>query len=123
MRPTNNTLSDFITDISLDQMKSESTKLNQNYVSMMTIHQAKGLEFSYVYMVGLEDGLFPSKRNMYQEALLEEERRLFYVGLTRAIKKITLSYTVNRFQFGISSKSKKSLFFFMYLVLGITTFK
>ena len=110
MRPTNNTLSDFISDISLDQMKSESNKLNQNYVSMMTIHQAKGLEFPYVYIVGLEDGLFPSKRNMNQDTLLEEERRLLYVGLTRAIKKITLSYAVNRFQFGISSKSKKSLF-------------
>jgi len=76
----------------------------------MTIHQSKGLEFSHVYILGLENGLFPSQRNMREKKMLEEERRLFYVAITRAIKSVVLSYAVSRFQFGTINKTEKSLF-------------
>ena len=76
----------------------------------MTIHQSKGLEFPYVYIVGLENGLFPSHRNMREKRMIEEERRLFYVAITRAIKKVVLSYAIRRFQFGAINNTEKSLF-------------
>ena len=76
----------------------------------MTIHQSKGLEFPYVYIVGLENGMFPSQRTMNTTNGLEEERRLLYVAITRASKKVTLSYCLNRFQFGTIQQSDKSIF-------------
>lgn len=69
-------------------------------VTLMTIHMAKGLEFDYVYIVGLEEELFPSQMMLSSRADLEEERRLFYVAITRAKKKLTLSYALNRYRFG-----------------------
>lgn len=69
-------------------------------VTLMTIHMAKGLEFNYVYIVGLEEDLFPSQMMLSSRADLEEERRLFYVAITRAKKKLHLSYALNRYRFG-----------------------
>jgi len=66
----------------------------------MTIHLAKGLEFPYVYIVGLEEDLFPSAMSMNTRSELEEERRLFYVALTRAEKQAYLTYTQNRYRWG-----------------------
>jgi DNA helicase-2/ATP-dependent DNA helicase PcrA len=66
----------------------------------MTIHSAKGLEFKYVYVVGLEENLFPSQMALQSRAELEEERRLFYVAITRAEKQLTLSYAVSRYKWG-----------------------
>ena len=66
----------------------------------MTIHLAKGLEFPYVFIVGLEEDLFPSAMSMNTRAELEEERRLFYVALTRAEKQAVLTYTINRYRWG-----------------------
>ena len=66
----------------------------------MTIHAAKGLEFDHVYIVGMEENLFPSQRAMDSRADMEEERRLFYVALTRACKTCTLSYAQMRFKWG-----------------------
>ena len=66
----------------------------------MTIHAAKGLEFPYVYIVGLEENLFPSQLSLNSRSDLEEERRLFYVAVTRAEKKATLSYALTRYRFG-----------------------
>ena len=66
----------------------------------MTIHLAKGLEFPYVYIVGLEEDLFPSAMSMNTRSELEEERRLFYVALTRAEKQAYMTYTQNRYRWG-----------------------
>ena len=68
--------------------------------ALMTIHLAKGLEFPYVFIVGMEEDLFPSAMSMNTRAELEEERRLFYVALTRAEKQAVLTYTINRYRWG-----------------------
>jgi DNA helicase-2/ATP-dependent DNA helicase PcrA len=69
-------------------------------VNMMTIHSAKGLEFNNVFLVGIEDGIIPSKQNFDNESSIEEERRLFYVGATRAIDTLECSYAERRLRFG-----------------------
>ena len=66
----------------------------------MTIHLAKGLEFPYVYIVGMEEDLFPSAMSMNTRSELEEERRLFYVALTRAERQAYLTYTLSRYRWG-----------------------
>ena len=71
----------------------------RNYVTMMTLHSAKGLEFDNVFIPGLEENIFPSARSMQEEDRLEEERRLMYVGITRARKRLFLSYAYERVQF------------------------
>ena len=93
------TLSDFLLDVALltDADKDDD---DTNKVSLMTIHAAKGLEFKHVNIVGLEENLFPSQRAMDSRAELEEERRLFYVALTRACESCTLSYATTRFKWG-----------------------
>jgi DNA helicase-2/ATP-dependent DNA helicase PcrA len=78
----------------------ESDDENAEKVSLMTIHQAKGLEFSHVYVAGLEETLFPSSMSLESRADLEEERRLFYVAITRAEKRLTLTYALTRFRHG-----------------------
>lgn len=72
----------------------------KNKVSLMTIHAAKGLEFPYVFVVGVEENLFPSMMAIGSRQELEEERRLFYVALTRAMKLATITYAETRFRFG-----------------------
>jgi DNA helicase-2/ATP-dependent DNA helicase PcrA len=94
------TLAEFMSDIALLTDADETDKTNQNHVSLMTIHAAKGLEFPYVYIVGLEENLFPSQLSLMSRPELEEERRLFYVALTRAEKRVTLSYATNRYKWG-----------------------
>jgi DNA helicase-2/ATP-dependent DNA helicase PcrA len=71
-----------------------------NKVTLMTVHAAKGLEFPYVFVVGLEQNLFPSMMAGDSQENLEEERRLFYVAITRAEKRLFLSHTTNRFKWG-----------------------
>ena len=105
---TNSSLINFINEISLDEQVE--SKNNKEYISLMTIHQSKGLEYPYVYIVGLENGLFPSQKSMKQQILLEEERRLLYVAITRGAQKVTLSYALNRFRFGSITQAEKSLF-------------
>lgn len=90
-------LDEFLADASLMSSVDEAT--DQNSVTLMTMHAAKGLEFPVVFLVGLEDGLFPSSRSDTEESL-EEERRLAYVGMTRAMKKLFLTYAMTRFSFG-----------------------
>lgn len=96
------TLDEFMQEITLltsvDQEDEKDT--NNDKVSMMTIHAAKGLEFPYVYIVGLEENLFPSQLSLNSRSDLEEERRLFYVAITRAEKQATLSYATVRYRFG-----------------------
>jgi DNA helicase-2/ATP-dependent DNA helicase PcrA len=77
---------------------------------MMTIHSAKGLEFPFVYIVGLEENLFPSQLAVHSREELEEERRLFYVALTRAKKKIQLSYATSRWRWGQLTDCEPSRF-------------
>ena len=79
-------------------------------VRLMTLHQAKGLEFSHVFIVGLEEGLLPHSRSIHTIHELEEERRLFYVGITRAKKKLYITYARRRFIFGRRGESVKSRF-------------
>ena len=83
---------------------------NRNRVTLMTVHSAKGLEYGYVYIVGLEENLFPSQRAMETVDGLEEERRLFYVALTRAKCEATLSYAETRFRWGSMEFSRPSRF-------------
>lgn len=92
----------FMQDIALltDADKKTEGEEDRNRVSLMTIHAAKGLEFPYVYIVGLEENLFPSQMALNSREELEEERRLFYVALTRAEKQVTLSYAVTRYRWG-----------------------
>lgn len=82
----------------------------KNAVTMMTIHSAKGLEFPVVFVTGLEEGLFPVSGAMMYEDELEEERRLFYVAITRAKSKLYLSYANQRYKFGVQSYQMKSRF-------------
>lgn len=89
----------FLQDIALltDEDRNEKT---DEAVTLMTVHMAKGLEFNYVFIVGLEEDLFPSQMMLSSRADLEEERRLFYVAITRAKKKLFFSYALNRYRFG-----------------------
>ncbi|MEG1644202.1 MAG: 3'-5' exonuclease [Alistipes sp.] len=91
-----------------DMDKDDSS--DRNKVTLMTIHSAKGLEYKYVYIVGLEENLFPSQRAMESPDGFEEERRLFYVALTRAKAAVTLSYAEMRFKWGNMEFSHPSCF-------------
>lgn len=94
-----------VTDTDLKDAKDDGES-----VTMMTIHSAKGLEFRNVYIVGMEENLFPSQMMITSRADLEEERRLFYVAITRAEKKLTLSYATSRYQWGNLRSCEKSRF-------------
>ena len=93
------TLPDFLEEVAL--MSSVDTQTTQQKVTLMTLHAAKGLEFPVVFMVGMEEGIFPTAR-AYEAGpkALEEERRLCYVGMTRAREELHLSYAASRLQFG-----------------------
>jgi len=83
---------------------------NPDKVTLMTVHMAKGLEFPYVYIVGMEEDLFPSAMSVNTRAELEEERRLFYVALTRAEKKATITFAESRYRWGKLNFSEPSRF-------------
>jgi DNA helicase-2/ATP-dependent DNA helicase PcrA len=106
------TLDIFMRDIALmtDADKKTEKEEDKNRVVLMTIHAAKGLEFKYVYIVGLEENLFPSQMSLTSRPDLEEERRLFYVALTRAEKRATLSYSTTRYKWGNLVYSEPSRF-------------
>ncbi len=93
-------LADFLIDVALLTDTDAETEEQFDKISLMTIHAAKGLEFPYVYIVGVEENLFPSQLSLNTRSDLEEERRLFYVGLTRAKNLATLSYAVSRYRWG-----------------------
>lgn len=101
-------LEDFLADASL--MSSADEASGKDSVTLMTLHAAKGLEFPVVFMVGMEEGLFPSTRCVDDEAGLEEERRLAYVGMTRAMKKLFLTYAGSRYSFGMRNYNMPSRF-------------
>ena len=101
-------LDNFMQDVAL--LTDEDSEGNDNKISLMTLHAAKGLEFPYVFIVGLEENLFPSTMRLEKQEDLEEERRLFYVGITRAEKQLFLSFTSNRFKWGEFIKCEPSRF-------------
>lgn len=90
----------FLQEVSLITSVDEDEDEDQDKVTLMTIHMAKGLEFKNVYLVGMEEDLFPSQMMLTSRADLEEERRLFYVAITRAKQKLFLSYANTRYRFG-----------------------
>ncbi|PID88775.1 MAG: hypothetical protein CSB02_00995 [Bacteroidia bacterium] len=90
----------YMQDIALLTDADETDQTQKPKISMMTIHQAKGLEFPYVFVTGMEENLFPSAQVLGTQQDLEEERRLFYVALTRAEKRATLSYAESRYKYG-----------------------
>ena len=95
-----NLLSHYMRDVALLTNQDNEKKEDFNKVTLMTVHAAKGLEFPYVFVVGLEQNLFPSLLASDNQESLEEERRLFYVAITRAKKRLFLSHTTNRFRWG-----------------------
>lgn len=102
-------ISEFLEDVSLATDLDKDVG-DDDRVALMTIHMAKGLEFPYVYVVGMEEDLFPSAMSMNTRSDLEEERRLFYVALTRAEKKAYLTYAQTRYRWGKLVDSEPSRF-------------
>lgn len=102
-------LSGFLEEISLF---TDVDDLDQDgdYVVMMTIHSSKGLEFPTVFVVGMEENIFPSQRSMESEAEVEEERRLAYVAITRAKRELYLTHSNERILFGVTNRNRKSRF-------------
>ena len=94
------TLDEFMQEITLLTNVDKEDDKDGDKVSLMTVHAAKGLEFKYVYIVGLEENLFPSQLSISSRSDLEEERRLFYVAITRAEKQAVLSFATMRYRFG-----------------------
>jgi len=105
-----NTLELFMQDVALLTNADNEKEDDYNKVILMTIHAAKGLEFPYIFVVGLEENLFPSMMTMDSQDGLEEERRLFYVAITRAEKRLFLSYALSRFKWGQYIDCKPSRF-------------
>ncbi len=104
------TLSDFLIDVALLTDADTNKEEDKNTVTLMTIHSSKGLEFPHVFLVGLEENLFPSQLSISSRTELEEERRLFYVAVTRAEKSCTITYAASRFQWGQLTTSEPSRF-------------
>jgi DNA helicase II / ATP-dependent DNA helicase PcrA len=104
------TLGSFLQEVSLVTGQDEDKDKDPEKVTLMTIHMAKGLEFKYVYIVGMEEDLFPSQMMLSSRADLEEERRLFYVAITRAQKRLFLSYALTRYRFGRLKNCEPSRF-------------
>ena len=100
----------FMQDIALLTNDDKDKDPNADTVSLMTIHASKGLEFPVVFIVGLEENLFPSQLALNSRSELEEERRLFYVAVTRAEKKLHLSYATSRYRWGTLNNCEPSRF-------------
>ena len=103
-------LPDFMMDVALLTDADNTKDDDKNYVTLMTIHSSKGLEFPHVFLVGMEENLFPSQMVLNSRTELEEERRLFYVAVTRAKNTCTLTYAASRFVWGNLQTSESSRF-------------
>jgi DNA helicase II / ATP-dependent DNA helicase PcrA len=97
-------LTEFLQNVALVEQEYHSDKQEngekKNAITLMTMHAAKGLEFPIVFIIGMEEGLFPHSRSLMDRGELEEERRLCYVGMTRAKEKLFLTYARRRLFFG-----------------------
>ncbi|MEG0018436.1 MAG: 3'-5' exonuclease, partial [Hydrogenoanaerobacterium sp.] len=102
-------LSQFLEEIAL-YTDMDRTDLSDDVVLMMTLHSAKGLEFPYVFITGFEDGIFPGRMSMNSSAEIEEERRLAYVGITRAKKQLYITTAAQRLIFGQTTRNRLSRF-------------
>lgn len=102
------TLSDFLANVALVTDSDEQTEINT--VTLMTLHSAKGLEFPVVFFIGLEEGICPHIRSMQTEEGIEEERRLCYVGITRAMDRLFMTYAMSRGLFGTTNHNPPSRF-------------
>ena len=105
-----NNLSEFLSNVSLATDFDIDLKLSEDFVSLMSLHSSKGLEFKNVFIVGLEEDLFPSALSYNSRDDLEEERRLFYVGITRAKKNLYISYANSRYRWGKLISCEESRF-------------
>ena len=104
-------LADYLENISLlSAVDMESGEDATNRIALMTVHSSKGLEFPYVYVAGMEENLFPSGGGLASESDIEEERRLFYVAVTRAEKAVSLSFATTRMRNGKSESNEPSRF-------------
>ena len=113
------TIGDYLNDLALrlqDSAEDKEEQLGRNCVGLMTLHAAKGLEFPYVYMVGLEEGILPHRRSIDTRDGVDEERRLCYVGITRAQEMLTLSCALSRRKWGQPRVAHPSRF--LYEMLG-----
>ena len=99
----------FLTHASLEAGDTQASE-NEDSIQLMTLHSAKGLEFPMVFLVGMEEGLFPHKMSLEEPGRLEEERRLAYVGITRAMQHLVLSYAETRRLYGSETYNKVSRF-------------
>jgi DNA helicase-2/ATP-dependent DNA helicase PcrA len=104
------TLDAFLQNVSLLTDADTEKEEDRDKVTIMTAHSAKGLEFKFVYITGLEEDLFPSRMSSSTREELEEERRLFYVALTRAMQRVTLSYAGSRYRWGVPVNGVPSRF-------------
>jgi len=104
------TLDNYMQDIALLTDADKDNEEDNDKVKLMTIHASKGLEFAHVFIVGLEENLFPSQLSLNSRQELEEERRLFYVAMTRAMHKLTLTFATSRFKFGTLNPAEPSRF-------------
>jgi DNA helicase-2/ATP-dependent DNA helicase PcrA len=104
------TLEAYMANVALLTDQDTENDEDRNKVTLMTMHSAKGLEFKHVYIVGMEDTLFPSPMSSGSARELEEERRLFYVAVTRAEKQATFSYALNRYKWGNLERCSPSRF-------------
>ena len=100
----------FLQEISLMTDQDYDDDSNEEYISLMTIHMAKGLEFPVVFVVGVEEDLFPSQMMITTREDLEEERRLFYVAITRSMNKLYLTYSNTRYRYGMLKDCQMSRF-------------
>ncbi|MFA7155373.1 MAG: 3'-5' exonuclease, partial [Proteiniphilum sp.] len=105
-----NRLADFLSEVSLLTDQDTDREAENEKVTLMTIHSAKGLEFNHVFVVGMEEDLFPSPMARTEMRGLEEERRLFYVALTRARESCTITYAKSRFRNGQTNPARESRF-------------
>ncbi len=103
-------LEDFLSEVALLTDQDNEKEEDHNRITLMTVHSAKGLEFKHVYIVGLEENLFPSLMCCESEREIEEERRLLYVAITRAKKDCTISYAKSRFRNGQTQMQHRSRF-------------
>lgn len=103
-------LENFLENVALLTDQDNEKNKDKNKITLMTMHASKGLEFPQVYIVGMEEELFPSKMSVYSQQELEEERRLFYVAVTRAKKRLTMSYALSRYKYGVPDSTTPSRF-------------
>ena len=103
-------INEFLENVALVETESKSDRTSKDATTLMTLHAAKGLEFPVVFIIGMEEGLFPHSRSLWEASELEEERRLAYVGITRAKELLYLTYAARRLYFGQNASNPPSRF-------------